>query len=291
MTHSIGPHEGARWAQVRFVLVEPAHVGNIGACARAIRSMGFARLHVVRPHDPQFRRAPEAIALAANSGPVLAQAVVFDSLAEALHGVHLALATSGHARQFGPEALEVRQAAHRAAQAVHEENAQVAFVFGPERTGLTNHDVQRCHLCCSIPADSKHGSLNLAQAVQVVAYEYRRELLACTQLSEQTPPPRGFSGGQARALEPAASVEQTEAMFAHLEQGLAAVGYLDCEQPKHLLARLRQMLLRARPTCTEVDIVRGIASAMILPRKLRAGSKRAPATGRTADAPASGEPD
>ncbi|SPE35869.1 putative methyltransferase [Burkholderiales bacterium] len=235
--------------------------------------MGFARLHVVAPRDPHFRAAPEAVALAASATDVLAQTAVFDSLADALQGVQLALATTGYAREFGPEPLEIRSAARHAARAIREQDAQVAFVFGPERTGLCNVDVQRCHLCCSIPADPVRGSLNLAQAVQVVAYESRRGLLAGTKLGSPLPPRRDHSHAQPRPQEAAASVEQTEAMFEHLAQALAAIGYLDPAQPKHLLARLRRLLLRARPTATEVDILRGIASAMILPRRLRAGGK------------------
>ncbi len=290
-THSIGTHETAPWERVRFVLVEPSHVGNIGACARAIRSMGFTRLHLVQPRDPQFRIAPQALALAASASDVLERALVFDSLSGALQGVQLALATSGYPRQFGPQSLEVRHAAQEAAKAVYREGANVAFVFGPERTGLSNRDVQRCHLCCNIPSDPLRGSLNLAQAAQVVAYESRRELLAFVQHGEQAPLPRDPSRAQFVAQEPAASIEQTEAMFAHLEQGLAAIGYLDPQQPKHLLARLRQLLLRVRPTATEVDILRGIASAMVLPRRQRAGSKSASCSERDSGSAPQGTPD
>lgn len=253
--------------------------------------MGFARLQVVAPIDPQFRTAPEALALAAGAADVLAQAVVSETLADALQGVHLAIATTGYAREFGSPPLEVRSTARHAAQAIHAQHAQVAFVFGPERTGLSNQDVQRCHLCCSIPADPQRGSLNLAQAAQVVAYESRRELLACAQQSAAPPPRRDHSLAQPRPEEPAATVEQTEAMFEHLAQALAAVGYLDPSEPKHLLARLRRLLLRARPTATEVDILRGIASAMILPRRLRAGSKSAPGRAGTDDPPPGPAPD
>jgi tRNA/rRNA methyltransferase len=214
------------------------------------------------------------VALAAGAGDVLAQATVYESLAQALHGVQLAFATTGYAREFGALPLEVRAAAQECAQVVLEPAAEiaaasrvetavasatastagsastvraagkpagaVAFVFGPERTGLSNADVQRCHQCCSIPADPVRGSLNLSQAAQVVAYETRREILAAAG-THDTPAPR-------RDLDPA--------------------------EPKHLLARIRRLLLRARPTVTEVDILRGIASAMVLPRRLRAGSKK-----------------
>jgi tRNA/rRNA methyltransferase len=262
------------FGRVRFILVEPSHVGNIGSCARAVRSMGFDRLCVVAPRDPQFRTAPEAVALAAGAGDVLAQVPVYGSLAEALGGVQLAFATTGYAREFGAQPLEVRAAARECAAVMAAPDAQVAFVFGPERTGLSNDDVQRCHQCCSIPADPLRGSLNLSQAAQVVAYETRRELLAAAGAHDVSAPRRDHSQGAPRPDDPPASVEQTEAMFEHLGQGLVAVGYLDPEEPKHLLARLRRLLLRARPTVTEVDILRGIASAMVLPRRLRAGGKK-----------------
>ena len=276
--NSIGPDQGAPPAagfmRLRFVLVEPSHLGNIGSSVRAMRSMGFARLYVVQPRDPQFQTAPEALALAASAAEVLAQAQVCDSLAAALQGVNLAFATTGYARELAPEPVEVRAAAVRAAVAAQEDEAQVAFVFGPERTGLSNADVQRCHRCCNIPCDPVRGSLNLAQAVQVVAYELRRELLAHLGQVDRPAPRRDHTQAGPRTDEPAAGVEQTEAMFAHLEQALASVGYLDPEQPRQLPARLRRLLLRAQPTPTEVDIVRGIAAAMILPRRLRAGRKK-----------------
>lgn len=258
------------------MLVEPSHVGNIGSCARALRAMGFDRLVVVRPRDPGFRDAAEAVALAAGAADVLAQAQVFDSLAQALQGVQLAFATTGYAREFGPETIEVRAAAQRAAALAQHGQGQIAFVFGPERTGLANVDVQRCQLCCSIPADPVRGSLNLAQAAQVVAYETRRELLASAQLRDRPAPRRDYTQSEPRPAELGASVEQAEAMFTHLEQGLVALGYLDAAQPKHLMARLRRLLTRAAPSVTEIDILRGIAAAMVRPRRERAGGKRKP---------------
>jgi len=262
------------FGRVQFVLVEPSHVGNIGSCARAIRSMGFGRLSVVAPRDPGFRAAPEAVALAASAGDVLAQAREFGSLADALQGVQLAFATTGYAREFVAPPVEVRTAAAQGAQVLDDAQAQVAFVFGPERTGLSNADVQRCHACCSIPADPLRASLNLSQAAQVVAYELRREILARAGRSDMAAPRRDHTQPGQRADDPPAGVEQTEAMFEHLAQGLMAVGYLDPQEPKHLMARVRRLLMRARPTTIEVDILRGIASAMVLPRKLRAGRKK-----------------
>ena len=261
------------FARVHFVLVEPSHVGNIGSCARAIRSMGFDRLSVVAPRDPHFRSAPQAVALAAGAADVLEQAREFPDLAQALQGVQLAFATTGYAREFAAPPLEVRRAAQQGAQLLREAPAELAFVFGPERTGLANADVQRCQHTCSIPADPLRGSLNLAQAAQVVAYETRREILALAGQGDRPPPRRDHTQPQARPEDMPASVEQAEALYAHLEQGLIALGYLDPAQPRYLMARLRRLLARAAPTATEIDILRGVAAAMVRPRRERAGGK------------------
>jgi tRNA/rRNA methyltransferase len=270
---SIGAAGAVPAAQLRFVLVEPSHCGNIGASARAVRTMGFERLFVVLPRDPGFRTAPEAVALAAAAGEVLQAARACDSLAQALEGVQLAFATTGYARELAPAPVSVRAAAVQAARALDAPGAQVAFVFGPERTGLSNADVQRCHGCCFIPTDPVLGSLNLAQAVQVVAYEARLAMLAHRGQDVVPAPRRDHSQVAARGAEAPAGVEQTEALFEHLARGLEAIGYLDPDEPKYLMARLRRLLLRARPSTVEVEILRGIAAAMILPRKLRAGRK------------------
>jgi tRNA/rRNA methyltransferase len=258
---------------VRFVLVAPSHAGNIGAAARAIRTMGFARLAVVAPRDPQFRSSREAMALAAAAGPVLAAAETFDDLTGALDGVGLAFASTGYAREFGPPVLDLRSAVQRAAAHLLAGAGEIGFVFGTERTGLPNADVERCHFCSAIDADPDHGSLNLAQAVQVSAYECRRELLAALGATVAIAARRDRSAGDTREVDPAATVTQTEALFEHLEQALVAIGYLDPSEPRHLMSRLRRLLLRAVPSTTEVDILRGICSAMILPRVLRAGRK------------------
>jgi tRNA C32,U32 (ribose-2'-O)-methylase TrmJ len=135
-------------------------------------------------------------------------------------------------------------------------------VFGTERSGLANRDVQRCHFSCAIPADPRFGSLNLAQAVQVTAYEMRCALQASPPLQPQRPIPR-------------ATVEHTERLFVSLEQALTAVGFHDPEQPRHLMARLRSVFDRAELTAAEVDILLGICAAMVEPKALRAGRKRA----------------
>lgn len=250
-------------ARVRFVLVAPSHPGNIGAAARAIRTMGFARLAVVAPREAGFREHPEALAFATHAVEVLQAATVHDTLAQALDGVRLAFAMTGYGREFGPPLVDLRSAVQRAGALLAETAGDVAFVFGSERSGLGNEDVERCNACCAIAADAAAASLNLAQAVQVAAYECRLAL---------------FGGAidprlQPFAAEPPAAHDRLEGLFTHLEQALVAIGYLDPAQPKRLLARLRRLLARAAPSDTEVDILRGIAAAIVERRSARAGRK------------------
>jgi tRNA/rRNA methyltransferase len=253
----------ARAAQVRFVLVAPSHPGNIGASARAVRTMGFAQLSVVAPRVADFAVDAEAIALATHGVNVLTAARSEPTLTRALHGVHRAFAMTGYAREFAAPPLDLRAAAALARDAISA-GQTVAFVFGTERSGLLNEDVERCTDCCSIPADPVSGSLNLAQAVQVTAYETR--LALCADAPAAAP---------LFETEPPAPVDAVEAMLDHLERALAALGYLDPSAPKRLGARLRRLFGRARPTASEIDILRGIAAAIIERKSDRAGSKHA----------------
>ena len=248
--------------RVRFVLVAPTHPGNIGAAARAVRTMGFARLLVVRPVMTDFRNQPEAIALAARAQDVLAAAEEHAEIGAALSGVARAYAMTGYTREFGPPLIDLRGACidANAFLASPTPGGDIAFVFGTERSGLTNDEVARCQFSCAIPADPVRASLNLAQAVQVAAYEMRLALTSA-------PPASRFEA------EPPAGVEALEGMYAHLEEALVALGYLDPEVPRKLLARLRRLLSRAHPTLAEVDIVRGICAAIIKPKAQRVGTK------------------
>lgn len=240
----------------------PSHPGNIGAAARALKTMGWQRLAVVAPKVEQFRTHEAAVAFASNAQDVLRSATAHVSLSDALQGVHLAFAMTGYAREFGPRLIDLRAAAAEACGALAEAG-DVAFVFGTERDGLRNEDIERCQACCAIPADADYGSLNLAQAVQVAAYECRLALGGAAAVASRF------------GAEPPAPIESIEAMHRHLEQALVALGYLDPAQPRRLLARLRRLLTRARPTATEVDILRGIAAAIIERKSARVGRKSA----------------
>lgn len=253
-------------ARLRFILVTPSLPANIGAAARALRTMGFARLVVVAPLAADFKQDAQARALATHGADLLECAQVCADLPEALAGVTTAFAMTGYAREFGPPLVDARAAAATLRESLEQDaGAEVAFVFGPERTGLLNEDVERCHACCAIAADPQHGSLNLAQAVQVAAYECRWALM-----QEDVVGPSAF------AAEPPAELAAAERFYEHLERALVAVGYLDPATPRRLMSRLRRLFGRARPTATELDVLRGICAAMEQPKRERAGRRRVP---------------
>ena len=252
--------------RVRIVLTRPSHPGNIGAAARALRTMGFARLLLVAPRDPAFRDAPEALALATHGAAVLAAAEEHDTLDAALAGVQLSYAMTGYTREFGPPLVDLRSAAqqtHAALQA--QATGDVAFVFGAERDGLRNDEVERCGRCCAIPAAAEADSLNLAQAVQIAVYELRLALAGGSRIEAAL---------QRFADDPPAEHGALEGLYAHVEEALVALGYLDPSAPKRLMSRLRRIGARADLSATEVDILRGIAAAAIAPRSTRVGRKQ-----------------
>lgn len=247
-------------ARSRVVLVETSHPGNVGSAARALKTMGLGvspgSFVLVSPRDGDVRQHPEAIALASGADDVLAAARIVSDIDAALAGATLTVALSARPREFGPVRVTPRSAvATAAAQLRANPDACVAFVFGNERTGLPNDIVERCNLITHIPANPEYASLNLAQAVQLIAYEVRLALL-----EETTPVVEegvGFQGEPATA-------DQVEGMFAHLEQALAEIGFLDPANPKRLMPRLRRLLGRAGLETEEVNILRGIAKHILL---------------------------
>ncbi|MDE2234587.1 MAG: RNA methyltransferase [Gammaproteobacteria bacterium] len=237
--------------QIRIVLVETSHPGNIGAAARAMKTMCLERLLLVNPVE--FPHS-EASARASGATDILERAQVLASLDEALAGCALVAGTSARQRALGPAPLTPRDCVR---QLMSVSPAQdVAVVFGRERTGLTNEETDRCHFLLQIPANPDYGSLNLAAAVQVVAYEF---MLA--KQGMHTP------AGQAPAY---ATSDEMEGLYAHLEQAARDSGFLDPENPKHLMRRLRNLLNRARPEPSEVNILRGLLNAL----QVRRGNPR-----------------
>ena len=230
--------------RIRIVLCEPSHPGNIGAAARAIKTMGFDRLTLVKP-----RQFPHADADARASGAVdlLRTATVAADLDAALAGTRFACALSARRRDLTPQPVDVRAAASEIVQ--HAQSADVAIVFGPERVGLSVADVSRCHRLVRIPTNPDYSSLNLAAAVQIVAYEVRR---AC--IDDAAVEPQGTE------INPA-SHEEVERLIVHLEETMLASGFLDPARPGRLIQRMRRMFARARPEAEEVAILRGFLRA------------------------------
>lgn len=228
----------------RFVLMQPSHAGNVGAAARAMKVMGFSELVLVQPRWADVLQRDETRALASGATDVLDAARVVPTLAEALHGTTYACATAMTPRDFGPPTAAPRD--HFAALAG--QGHTVAFVFGPERTGLANDDVYRCHVCLSIPTHPDYGSLNLAQAVQLLAYDWRQAL-------------GSYALAQRVSAVARADGAAVDGVLEHWQQVLQQIGYLDPATPKKLMPRLRRLMQRAELTQEEVHILRGIARA------------------------------
>lgn len=231
-------------SNICIVLVQTSHPGNIGAAARAMKTMGLSQLRLVQPKD--YPNA-EATARASGADDVLGAAPIFTSLQEAVADCALVVGASARLRTRRWPQLDAREAACKAV--AEAENNPVALVFGRERTGLTNDELDTCNYLLHIPANTEYSSLNLAAAVQVVCYELM--------MATHTPvTPEGVEEGEG----PARS-QEVEGYYAHLEETLLALGFLDAQQPRHLMRRLRRLYNRARLTQNEVNILRGILTA------------------------------
>jgi tRNA/rRNA methyltransferase len=230
--------QGDPLKNIRIVLTQPSHPGNIGAVARAMKTMGLDALYLVNPR--QFPHA-EADARASGALDVLQQARVCTSLADALRDCVLAVATSSRQRELRHEMKSAREAA----RAIVSEAAAhpVALVFGNETSGLSSEEAGRCNLWAYVPANPEYSSLNLGAAVQIFAYELRMAAVDGTL-------------AQAAEFEPATG-DQVEQLYRHFERTMIETGFLDPANPKRLLPRLRRLLARARLEAEEVNILRG----------------------------------
>jgi tRNA/rRNA methyltransferase len=233
----------------RFVLVHTSHPGNVGATARAMKVMGFSELVLVAPRFGDVLSQEETVAMASGAADILVRARIVPTLAEALDGVQIACATAMTPRDFGPPTVAPRPYFAELLQSV-QRDARMAFVFGSERYGLSNEDVYRCHTCLSIPTHPDYGSLNLAQAVQLLAYEWR-QALGGFDVTPRTRDPR------------LASVDMVQGALAHWEQALVHIGFLDPAIPRKLLPRLNQLCNRTQLTAEEIHILRGIAKMIL----------------------------
>jgi len=230
--------------RIRFVMVETTHPGNIGAAARAMKTMGLSRLHLVAPRSMPNA---EAVARASGADDLLATARVHGNLVEALRGCRLVIGSSARLRSLEWPLLEPGACAVRLMTEAQE--GEVALVLGRESSGLTNDEMARCHFLVHIPTDPAFRSLNVAAAAQIFAYEIHRIWREGVGLPGK---------GTPREV---ATAEAMEGFYGHLAQTMAETGFSDPAQSRMLLRRLRRLFNRARPDSIELNILRGILSA------------------------------
>ena len=267
----------------RFILLNTSHAGNVGATARAMKTMGFDDLVLVAPRWSNVLRREETIQRASGALDVLTNARIVETLDEALDGVSHLCATAMTPRDFGPptraprqhfelllkdelltitnKAPEAEKTSSFVASPIASSSAEdassalgIAFLFGSERFGMINEDVYRCHVALSIPTNPQFGSLNLGAAVQLIAYEWRQALASLGD---------GFAVESSTSVTVQADAAQVAGMLDHWEQALVAIGFLDPAAPKKLMPRLNQLFNRAAPTEEEIHILRGVAKAML----------------------------
>jgi tRNA/rRNA methyltransferase len=273
--------------QTRFILINTSHAGNVGAAARAMKTMGFDDLVLVAPRWANVLRREETIQRASGALDVLDKCRIVDTLDEALDGLSHLCATAMTPRDFGPptttprEHFELLSKGELLAKELRglegdlaSKSAQsgVGFLFGSERFGMRNEDVYRCHVCLSIPSNPQFGSLNIGAALQVIAYEWRLALGGFIQQTDAGPS-QGGGAGEPRLADAA----QVSGMLGHLEQSLVALGFLDPAAPKKLMPRLNGLFNRAQVTQEEIHILRGIAKAILQQSAAAAPQTPAPA--------------
>ncbi|MCX7258486.1 MAG: RNA methyltransferase [Polaromonas sp.] len=250
--------------KTRFILINTSHAGNVGAAARAMKTMGFDDLVLVAPRWANVLRREETIQRSSGALDVLNNARIVETLDEALDGMEHLCATAMTPRDFGPptqtprthfaELLGRTEALASEPLPVQAPPAQrpgsVAFLCGSERFGMQNEDVYRCHVALSIPTNPKFGSLNLGAAVQLIAYDWREAL-------------GGYAVESATAEPKLADAAAVSGMLKHWEEALTGIGFLDPAAPKKLMPRLNQLFNRAQLSPEEIHILRGVAKAML----------------------------
>lgn len=282
------------FARTRFIMLGTSHPGNVGSAARALKTMGFTQLVLAAPKDKGFLKHPEAIALASGAADILEKAVVYDSLDEALANTTLSFALTARSRDMGPPALDIRHAAVEAQSHLQSmAQSEVAIILGPERIGLDNEEISRCHRICHIPANPEYSSLNVAQAMQLAAWElryaYNSGVVAPSALTD-------FKEGssveaeQKRAVMPAweaahimqqlaqkdgalsinqalAPQAQVEAFITHWQEAMIHLDFLNPTRPKKLMPRMRYLFNRCHMTQEEVDMMRGVCTKILKLKK------------------------
>ena len=229
---------------IRIVLVNTSHPGNIGSVARAMKTMGLSELYLVDPHFFPHAKANE---LASHAVDVLEQATVVADLDAAVNDCGLVVGTSTRSRKIPWPILNPREFAEKVR--VEAANVKVAVLFGREQSGLTNEELHRCHLHIQIPTNPDYSSLNIAAAVQVIAYELRMASLMGAPTAEEW----DFEW---------ANAELMELFYEHLERVLIEIEFLNPEVPRQLMTRLRRLFFRARPDVMEMNILRGVLGSV-----------------------------
>lgn len=229
-----------KFSSIRIVLVATSHPGNIGSTARAMKTMGLHRLYLV---TPKLFPDPRAHEMSAGAYDVLSEAIVTDSLTEALKGCRLVLATSARPRDIALPGMTPAETATLVADT--QDGTEIAIVFGREHAGLTNDELLQCHYHVNIPSNPDFSSLNLAQAVQIVAYELRMKLLSPVAFVEMR-------------ADMQATIDDVEQFYEHLREVLIEIDFLKPSNPKRLLQRIRRMYNRTKLEVMEVNILRGI---------------------------------
>lgn len=228
---------------IRVILIETSHPGNIGSVARAMKTMGLKNLYLVNPIHFPHAKANE---LASSAVDILDNAIVVDTLDEALADCHLIVGTSTRSRTIPWPILSPRELAEK----VRADSAmmQTAILFGREQSGLTNEELHRCHFHVQIPANPEYSSLNIAAAVQVIAYELR-----LASLTENLSNNWDY---------PMATAQELEGFYVHLEKVLTILDFLNPKAPRKLMPRLRRLFARATPDAMEINILRGILGSI-----------------------------
>lgn len=280
------------FARTRFIMLGTSHPGNVGSAARALKTMGFTQLVLAAPKDKGFLQHPEAIALASGAADILEKAVVCDSLDEALASVTLSFALTARSRDMGPPALDIRHAAVEAQSHLQSmAQSEVAIILGPERIGLDNEEISRCHRICHIPANPEYSSLNVAQAMQLAAWELRyayssgaaapvssAQLESMQELEQKRAVPPTWEAAQImqqlaqddgalsinQALAPQA---QVEAFITHWQEAMIHLDFLNPARPKKLMPRMRYLFNRCHMTQEEVDMMRGVCTKILKLKK------------------------
>ncbi|HDZ9231947.1 TPA: tRNA (cytosine(32)/uridine(32)-2'-O)-methyltransferase TrmJ [Vibrio cholerae] len=232
--------------RVKVVLVGTTHSGNIGSAARAMKVMGLSQMVLV---DPQCQVDAQAIALAAGASEIALNAQIYPTLEAAVADCGLVVGTSARSRTLGWPMLEPRECGEKLISEANQHS--VAMVFGRERTGLTNDELQLCHYHVCVPANPEYSSLNLAMAVQLLSYEVRMAYLALQQSSQSSTLQEEYPRHQ-----------ELERFYAHLEQVIMQTEFISAQQPGQVMNKLRRMFTRARPEAQEINILRGILTSV-----------------------------